>query len=137
MKYTVFLAAVVFLVISIIVYVRNRPINNDASESKELTSYMVSSKLIDVGEVKQRSKIEARFTVYNTGSKQLLISKVAPDCHCTVADAEKAVVAPNDSAVIILRYDSTRLGPFQSSALITLNAKSSPALIVMRGNVIP
>jgi len=96
------------------------------------TTIRFSTKLLDVGEKKLNTSVQGNFIVYNTGRSNLFIEGVLPDCHCTVANYSNAAIAPGDSGVITLKYDSTRRGPFQSSAEVATNSKPSPTLIIFR-----
>jgi hypothetical protein len=74
--------------------------------------------------------------IYNTGKKNLNIQNVEPDCHCTVGEYTHEPVKPTDSTIIILRYDSTRPGVFQSTAQVETNTDLTPLMIVLRGNMV-
>lgn len=104
--------------------------------SNKKTVIAVTSKLIDIGNHQRFSSIKGRYTIINKGSNDLYIQNVHPDCHCTVGEYSRQAVKPNDSSIIYLRYDSTILGYFQSSALVTSNSDQTPLLLVLRGKVV-
>ena len=95
----------------------------------------IKDTFVDVGLQKLHVPVKSDFIIYNTGNRNLFIQDVLPDCHCTVADFPKKPIKPHDSAFVILKYDASNPGPFQSSATITTNTNTSPRLIFMRGFV--
>lgn len=106
------------------------------SNSGGITQIRFSTKLIDVGNKKMNDSVFAIYTVHNIGSNDLFIESVEPDCHCTASSYAKNPIKPNDSSNIILKYDSSIPGIFQSTALVTMNTKTSPILLVFRGEII-
>ncbi len=107
-----------------------------AAAVTDSTQSRYSSTFVDVGtNHKIHVPIKVGFTVVNTGEKPLYISKVLPDCHCTVADYSQQPVQQKDSTVIYLKYEASSAGPFQSSATVTTNCPSSPTLLIFRGVV--
>jgi hypothetical protein len=141
MKYVIFGIALLLFVIAAVAYYRKNPGSSGtsavtgASVDSPLTTVRFSTKFLDVGEKKLDSPVRGAFLVYNTGSNKLYIQDVLPDCHCTVASYSTAAIPPGDSTVVTLKYDSTRLGPFQSSAQISTNSNPSPTLVIFRGTV--
>ena len=93
--------------------------------------------LIDVGTRKENSIVEGAFIVHNNGSNNITIDNVSPDCHCTASQFKSTPIYPHDSAVIVLKYNSTNIGPFQSSAIVSfgLFGTDSTDLLILRGNV--
>ncbi|MFT4202303.1 MAG: DUF1573 domain-containing protein [Chitinophagaceae bacterium] len=131
MKIAIFLLSILLLVASIlyIIYKRNNIKN-------KITDIMVSKEVIDIGDRLKNSSSIGKYTIYNTGKYDLYIKSVEPDCHCTVSQFSKDRIRPTDSTVILLRYDSTRLGIFQTSALVNANSSRMPLLLILRGNII-
>lgn len=84
---------------------------------------------------KVRVPVFADFVVYNTGTQDLIIQKIEPDCHCTSTNCTKAKVIPNDSAVIRLMYDAENEGPYQSTAVVTTNTEPRSTLLILRGTI--
>lgn len=102
------------------------------------TTAVLKNKIIDVGDRKIKSNVEGYFTIVNSGKSDLIIKSVEPDCHCTVSSFNKKPVSPQDSAKIMLKFDSSNLGVFQSSAVVKTNSINNPQMIlILRGNIIP
>lgn len=100
-----------------------------------VTSINFSRTIVESGKQKLKVPVKVGFVVYNTGKNDLYIQKVEPDCHCTVADFSKNPIRPNDSSIVILKYDAANPGPFQSSAIVTTNSLPAATLLVFRGVV--
>ena len=92
--------------------------------------------VLDLGDVKQFSPIFGRYTLRNTGESGLLIENIKTNCYCTTSVFDQRVIKAKDSTVVTIRYDSTRIGIFQSTGIVTSNGTSEPVLLVLRGNVI-
>jgi len=135
MKYGIFgIALLLFGFAAVRHYTKNSAVSEIKADTI-LTTVRFSTKLLDVGEKKLNAPVRGDFVVYNTGSNILYIQNVLPDCHCTVANYFTVAIPPGDSTVVTLKYDSSRLGPFQSSAEISTNSNPSPTLIIFRGSV--
>jgi hypothetical protein len=100
MKYLLFSLAAICFTFSAIKYFRRSTKNKEASVEVKSTTVKFSKSLIDVGENKLHSTVTANFVVYNTGSNDLYIQNVTPDCHCTVASFSEKPIRPNDSSII-------------------------------------
>jgi hypothetical protein len=107
----------------------------DNTTENAVTSINFPITIIETGSHKLMIPVKVSFVVYNTGSNDLYIQKVEPDCHCTVADFSKKPIPPKDSAYVILKYDAANPGPFQSSAIVTTNSQPAATLLVFRGMV--
>ena len=134
MKKFVLPILILAFLLSVISVIYKRYHNN--VESIPLTKIKFSKKLIDIGDRILKSTAEGKFTVYNVGTNNLLLQNVMPDCHCTGAVFSKKAIKPNDSSEIILKYNSSILGVFQSSAEVTTNTSDSPIILIFRGNII-
>jgi hypothetical protein len=66
----------------------------------------------------------------------LLIENIKTNCYCTTSFFDKGIIKARDSTVVIIRYDSTRTGIFQSTGIVTSNGSTEPILLILRGNVI-
>jgi len=137
MKYILFSLAAIFFVFSAVRFIRKNNQNQDHREDTKPTTVRLSRSLIEVGERKQHSAVKASYVIYNTGSNDLYIQSVAPDCHCTVADFSQKPIAPNDSSTITLKYDAAQPGAFQSSAVVTTNSAQPSMILIFRGSITP
>lgn len=90
----------------------------------------------DYGTIEQGGDGTCEFTFTNNGSKPLIISRAKGSCGCTVPSWPKEPIAPGDSDVIQVKYDTKRVGPINKSVTITSNAKNSPTKVIrIKGKV--
>lgn len=90
----------------------------------------------DFGQVKQYGNTTTEFVFTNTGTEPLIISNARGSCGCTVPSWPKQPIAPGESAVIKVTYDSKRVGPINKSVTITSNASNEPTKVIrIKGNI--
>ncbi|UTW65648.1 DUF1573 domain-containing protein [bacterium SCSIO 12643] len=91
----------------------------------------------DFGSMKQHTPTTYEFKFTNTGNAPLIISNAEGTCGCTIPTWPQHPIAPGASAVIVVKYDSKRVGPFKKSVKITSNASSSPNIeLRIQGTII-
>lgn len=78
---------------------------------------------VDYGTIQQNSDPLRTFSFKNTGSTPLIITGARGSCGCTVPSYPKKPIGPGETAVIEVRYDTKRVGPFRKSVRITTNEK--------------
>ena len=135
MKYILISLASICFAYSAMRFLTKKHQDQDHQEDTKNTTIRLSKSLVDVGERKLHSAVEASYVIYNTGSNDLYIQNVVPDCHCTVAAFSKKRIAPNDSATITLDYDAAQPGAFQSSAVVTTNSGQPNTILIFRGSI--
>lgn len=90
----------------------------------------------DFGKLKQHGDATTEFKFTNTGSEPLIISNAKGSCGCTVPEWPREPIAPGESSVIRVKYDSKRIGPINKSVTITSNASNSPTKVIrIKGNI--
>jgi hypothetical protein len=135
MRILLFITAIILLLVTIgFKFFKNRNDLNDTEHKKTVVE--ISKKMIDVGDRPRLSSIIGKYTLYNNGKEDLYIEDVKPDCHCTVGEYSKRPVKPTDSTIVVLRYDSSITGFFQSSAMVSVNSEQTPLLLILRGKII-
>jgi hypothetical protein len=76
----------------------------------------------DFGYAPKNVSISHRFWLYSTGTDTLKITNVKPGCGCTKAPLEKSIVAPGDSTMVELIFNTRNYsGKMSKSATITTN----------------
>lgn len=91
----------------------------------------------DYGTIKQGANGSCEFSITNTGSEPLIISRAKGSCGCTVPDWPKEPILPGQSAVMTVRYDTKRVGPINKSVTITSNATNAASKVVrIKGKVL-
>jgi len=92
----------------------------------------------DYGTVKYGANGNCEFVVTNTGNEPLIISSVKGSCSCMVPSWSKEPIAPGQSAIIKVKYDTQRPGPISKSLTVLSNAINEPTkLLRIIGKVLP
>lgn len=90
----------------------------------------------DYGTIQQGANGACEFTVTNSGTEPLIISRCKGSCGCTVPQCEKAPIAPGATSAITVKYDTKRIGPINKSVTITSNAANEPTKVIrIKGKV--
>ena len=91
----------------------------------------------DFGKVQQYGNTTVEFKFTNTGNQPLIISNAEGSCGCTVPTWPQHPIAPGQTGVIVVKYDSKRVGPFKKSVKIMSNAKNTPVVeLRIQGTII-
>lgn len=90
----------------------------------------------DYGTIKQNGNGVYEFKFKNTGTQPLMISNAKGSCGCTVPEWPREPIAPGESGVIKVKYDTKRVGPFSKSVTLQSNATTSPTKTIrIKGTV--
>ena len=90
----------------------------------------------DFGKMKQHGDASTEFKFKNTGTEPLIISNSRGSCGCTVPEWPREPIAPGESSVIKVKYDSKRIGPINKSVTISSNAVNTPSKVIrIKGNI--
>ena len=90
----------------------------------------------DYGTIQQGANGTCEFTVTNSGTEPLIISRCKGSCGCTVPQCEKSPIAPGTTSAITVKYDTKRIGPINKSVTITSNASNEPTKVIrIKGKV--
>jgi hypothetical protein len=96
----------------------------------------IDKEVHDYGNVVKGGDGSCFFTITNTGTEPLTISRAKGSCGCTVPDWPREAIAPGKSAKMKVTYDTKRPGRINKSVTITSNAKATPTKVVrIKGNV--
>lgn len=93
------------------------------------------TKVIDYGTIEKGANGKREFKFTNTGKEPLIITKAVGSCGCTVPSWPREPIAPNGTAVIEVRYDTKRVGPFAKSVTINSNAANGVQRLKIKGKV--
>ncbi len=95
------------------------------------------TEVIDYGEIAKGSDGVRQFEFKNTGDAPLVISRVYSSCGCTIPKKPEAPIAPGETGVIEVKYDTKRVGPIRKTITVTSNAASSPTMAIkIKGTVL-
>ena len=93
--------------------------------------------IFDFGELPEGPKVETEFVFTNTGSEPLIISNAKGSCGCTVPSWPKTPIAPGETGVIKVVYNTARRpGNFTKTITLTSNAETPSKVIKIRGSVV-
>lgn len=76
------------------------------------------------------------FEFTNTGKEPLILSSVKSSCGCTVPSWPREPILPGKKETIKVKYDTGRVGPINKSVTVLSNAKTSPVVLRITGNVV-
>ena len=93
--------------------------------------------VIDYGTIEKGADGIRKFEFTNTGNEPLIISRVYSSCGCTVPKKPEAPIAPGDSGVIEVKYDTKRVGPIRKTISVYSNASSVPFPLKIKGTITP
>ena len=91
---------------------------------------------VDYGTIEQNSDPLRVFNFTNTGDAPLIITHAKGSCGCTVPSYPKTPIAPGESAVIEVRYDTKRIGKFTKRVTLTTNEGAEKKVLTIKGNVL-
>ena len=92
--------------------------------------------VIDYGEITKGSDGVRVFEFTNTGAVPLVISNVRSSCGCTIPKKPKDPIAPGDTGVIEVKYDTNRVGPIRKTITVQSNAETPTAALKIKGTVV-
>ncbi|GAA4271100.1 DUF1573 domain-containing protein [Aquimarina gracilis] len=94
------------------------------------------TEVIDYGEIAKGSDGVRQFEFTNTGDAPLIISRVYSSCGCTIPKKPEKPIAPGESGVIEVKYDTKRVGPIRKTITVYSNAKEATKAIKIKGTVL-
>jgi hypothetical protein len=89
----------------------------------------------DYGTIQQGADGGCEFKFTNTGTEPLVISNARGSCGCTVPEWPKDPIAPGQSQVIKVKYDTKRVGPINKQVTIESNGSTEPVILRIKGTV--
>lgn len=92
------------------------------SNAQEKTAKIkFTSKEIDYGNIAKGSDGVRTFEFTNEGNAPLVISKVYSSCGCTIPKKPEEPVAPGETGIIEVKYDTKRIGPIKKTITVYSN----------------
>ena len=89
------------------------------------------------GFVKKGELVTMEFNFTNTGNQPAIITEAKVECSCTTVDFPKQPIAPNQSAKVIVKFDTKSVYDRQDRIVeIISNAKNSAQKIRFKGVVL-
>lgn len=131
MKYLVIITA---LFVTNIYFLTAQNINANNAEEPVI---FVEDSVINFGKVIHGDKLTKEISVVNKGERVLRIANVRGSCGLMVVSYPRQEIAPGESAIITIKYDTSRIGKFER--ILTIHSNSSHNTIRLRitGEIIP
>jgi hypothetical protein len=89
----------------------------------------------DFGTIKQGGDGAYAFVFTNTGTDPLILSNVRSSCGCTIPEWPHEPINAGQSASIMVKYDTKRIGVFNKSISVYSNAGEEPIILHIKGTV--
>lgn len=112
-------------------------VSQGRSQSDMLGTIHFNTMDLDYGIIKKDSDPIRRFIVTNIGKNPLYISSCKATCGCTVPNCPQEPIPPSRSAIINVRYNTGRVGPFTKQITVYSSDPKNPVSILkIHGEVI-
>jgi hypothetical protein len=92
---------------------------------------------VDYGTIENGGEPLRTVKFTNTGTDPLVIKSARGSCGCTVPTFPKEPIAPGQSSVIEIRYDTKRTGKISKSVTIATNEGPDSHILQVIGEVLP
>lgn len=87
------------------------------------------------GTIAKGAEPYCEFRLTNTSKAPLVIASAVGSCGCTVPEYPKEPIAPGQTVIIKVRYDTQRVGPFDKQVTVNFAGQSNPATLKIHGTV--
>lgn len=113
------------------------PISADGTvDTVNVAKMEFESIIFDFGEVDEGAVVKHDFKFVNTGKVPLVIQNAHSTCGCTIPDWPKDVIAPGQSSVIKVEFNTKGKSEFQEKpVIITANTYPSVTKVFVKGIV--
>lgn len=100
-------------------------------------SFAGDNNSVEMGVMLRDTTCTRDLRIVNTGDSTLVIKSIFSSCRCSYADFPREGIAPGDTAVIKVTFNSSRRlpGAFVKSLRIRSNDANSPHSFIIKGTV--
>ncbi len=107
------------------------------AESMPKTTVQWYEEIHDFGEIKQNDVATHVFKFKNTGTTELLLTRVKASCGCTTPEWSSEPIAPGEEGMIKVSFNSRgKMGPQMKSVTVTHNGEPIHHVLRFKGTVI-
>ena len=106
-----------------------------ATQANAQAKIEFKTETVDYGEIVKGSDGVRTFEFTNTGDEPLIITDVKSSCGCTVPSKPKGPIAPGESEIIKVKYDTKRVGPIRKTVTVYSNAERTTVSLKIKGKV--
>lgn len=115
----------------------NKTADNPNAKNPEAV-FTCNEPVWDFGKINEGEVVAHSFPFTNTGTSDLVISGCSASCGCTTPKCDKKPIAPGESSVIEIRFDSNGKTNQQSKNItVTANTNPPETILTITGFVIP
>ena len=107
--------------------------NTPAEETARL---LFNAMVYDFGEIKKGIPVSYDFEFSNPANENILITKVAASCGCTVTDYTKEEVAPGKAGFVKATYNAAKAGAFSKTVSVYHSGSETPIVLTIKGEVV-
>jgi len=108
-----------------------------ANAQEKMAKIEFKTEVIDYGDVAKGSDGLRTFEFTNTGNAPLVVTKVISSCGCTIPKKPEAPIAPGDTGVIEVKYNTQKVGPIRRTITVLSNADEPTKALKIKGKVLP
>ena len=113
------------------------PAANATAAPASQATISLDKEVHDYGTIENGSNGTCIFTITNTGTEPLIISRAKGSCGCTVPDWPREAIAPGETAKMKVTYATNRVGLINKTVTITSNSASGATKTVrIKGEVL-
>lgn len=109
----------------------------DSTDTLAIQKARVPEKIFNFGRIQQGEKSLHDFLIINDGQKELIVHHAKTNCGCIKTTFSKNSIAPGDSAIVSMQFDSFgKEGEISKEVSIYVNDPLQPRInLVMKGDV--
>jgi hypothetical protein len=114
-----------------------------ASASAGGPQIVLETSALELGDVPNGEIVERVVTVVNDGDAPLVVDAVTTSCGCTTAALEPMTIAPGESGVLRVAFDSGAHGPdlrgplMREVRLLSNDPATPEAVVALTANILP
>ncbi|MFP2997732.1 DUF1573 domain-containing protein [Spongiivirga sp. MCCC 1A20706] len=107
-----------------------------ATAQEKMAKIEFKTEVIDYGEIAKGSDGLRTFEFTNTGNAPLVVTKVISSCGCTIPKKPEEPIAPGDTGIIEVKYNTQKVGPIRRTITVLSNADEPTKALKIKGKVL-
>jgi len=107
-----------------------------ANAQEKMAKIEFKTEVIDYGEIAKGSDGLRTFEFTNTGNAPLVVTKVISSCGCTIPKKPEAPIAPGETGVIEVKYNTQKVGPIRRTITVLSNADEPTKALKIKGKIL-
>lgn len=106
------------------------------AQQEEVPTFLtVSETTHDYGTLEKGGNPYCEFVLKNTAKIPVAIDTAIGSCGCTVPQYPKEPIAPGKTAIIKVKYDTQRVGPFAKSVTVRFEQQTETLVLHIKGKI--